>query len=61
MGLMVVALIAIGFAIVISSGTGSSAERPQACTHGASSLGPIYFAHNQVVGSTTPHTDACLP
>ena len=32
------------------------------CTHGVSSLGPLELANGKPVGgSTTPHTEACLP
>ena len=38
------------------------ADSHPACTHGASSLGPISLSDGQVVGgSTTPTTEACLP
>lgn len=38
------------------------ADAQPACTHGASSLGPISLSDGQVVGgSTTPTTEACLP
>jgi hypothetical protein len=46
----------------------SAAERGQphrkkpVCTHGASSIGPIFLRAGKVVGGdTTPHTEACLP
>ena len=62
MGLLVVALLTISLAALISSVAGSSAERTRPCTHGASSIGPVFLDHGHVVGgSTTPHTEACLP
>jgi uncharacterized membrane protein YhiD involved in acid resistance len=34
----------------------------QRCTHGVSSIGPVYIANGKVVGGdTTPDTQACLP
>ena len=36
------------------------ANRP--CTHGVSSIGPVFVENGKVVGGdTTPHTEACLP
>ena len=41
--------------------TGKADPQP-ACTHGVSSLGPVYFQDGQIVGgSTVPTTEACLP
>jgi hypothetical protein len=38
------------------------ADAKPACTHGASSIGPVTIANGKVVGgSTVPHTQACLP
>jgi hypothetical protein len=32
------------------------------CTHGASSIGPVFVRDGRIVGGdTTPHTEACLP
>jgi hypothetical protein len=42
-----------------AAGSGRAAPR---CTHGVSSIGPVYFRDGKVVGGdTTPHTEACLP
>ena len=34
---------------------------PSVCTHGVSSAGPVVLRHGEINGSTTPHTEACLP
>ena len=59
-----VAIIVAGLLLFV---TPSSAERGHPrfkrpfCTHGASSIGPVYFRDGKVVGgNTTPHTEACL-
>jgi pyrimidine deaminase RibD-like protein len=32
------------------------------CTHGVSSVGPVFLRDGKIVGGdTTPHTEACLP
>lgn len=31
------------------------------CTHGASSIGPMTITGSRPTGSTTPHTETCLP
>jgi hypothetical protein len=59
-----------GFAAIIVAGlllfvASSSANRPHVkkpiCTHGASSIGPIFLRAGKVVrGNTAPHTEACL-
>jgi hypothetical protein len=34
----------------------------QQCTHGLSSIGPVFMKDGKIVGGdTTPHTEACLP
>ena len=45
-----------------SSAGPTSAHPSHPCTHGSSSIGPITFSNGHIVGgTTTPHTDACLP
>jgi len=43
----------------------TSVARGQAgprCTHGMSSVGPVFLKDGKIVGGdTTPHTEACLP
>jgi hypothetical protein len=47
--------------LVGARGAGTPHHAPP-CTHGVSSLGPLEIANGQAVGgSTTPHTEACLP
>jgi hypothetical protein len=48
--------------IVVAAFTGMTGSKTQpACTHGASSIGPVMLVNGKVVGgSTVPHTEACL-
>ena len=58
-GLVVVLLVLV---LVGATRGATPAAGNQACTHGVSSVGPVEIVNGQVVGgSTTPHTDACLP
>ena len=56
--------LAIGVSVLIvfglvAAGPGNARER---CTHGVSSVGPVYIQDGKVVGGeTTPDTQACLP
>lgn len=61
-----VVLVALAVALVAVLITGlASAEPVRAhppCTHGLSSIGPVYLENGKVVaGDTTPITEACLP
>jgi hypothetical protein len=38
----------------------SKANAP-VCTHGVSSIGPVYLKDGKVVGDAAPQTEACLP
>ena len=60
------ALVALAVALAVAVVTGLVAAHPvrahQPCTHGVSSIGPVYIENGKVVGGdTTPHTEACLP
>lgn len=50
--------VALGLVLVAAS-PGRAHVR---CTHGVSSIGPVYIQNGKVVGGdTTPDTEACLP
>ena len=60
------ALVAFAITVAILVVIGLAAAVPgsarQRCTHGVSSIGPVYIENGKVVGGdTTPQTDACLP
>jgi hypothetical protein len=60
------AVVALAIALSLVVVLGLVAARPgrahARCTHGLSSIGPVYIAHGKVVGGdTTPDTEACLP
>ncbi|HST14584.1 MAG TPA: hypothetical protein VLJ44_07020 [Gaiellaceae bacterium] len=60
------ALVAMAIAVSVVVLLGLIAARPgranQQCTHGVSSIGPVFIKDGKVVGGdTTPHTEACLP
>ena len=57
---MIVAGLLLFVASSFANRTGRHLEKP-VCTHGASSIGPIFLRASKVVGgNTTPHTEACL-
>jgi hypothetical protein len=48
--------------VLVGAARGGEPRHGHACTHGVSSVGPVVIANgNAVGGSTTPHTEACLP
>lgn len=56
--------LAISLAVVVLLGlvAATPGRAHQRCTHGVSSIGPVYIEQGQVVGGdTTPDTQACLP
>jgi hypothetical protein len=54
--------IAVSVLIVIGLAAAAPGSARQRCTHGVSSIGPVYIENGKVVGGdTTPHTEACLP
>lgn len=60
------ALIALAMALSVALGLVLVAASPGRahvrCTHGVSSIGPVYIQNGKVVGGdTTPDTEACLP
>jgi len=56
----VIATATLAGAHLVSAVTPSQAEIH--CTHGASSVGPVFVRDGKVVGGdTTPHAEACLP
>jgi hypothetical protein len=60
------ALIALAIALSVLVVIGLAAAAPgharQRCTHGVSSVGPVFIENGKVVGGdTTPDTEACLP
>jgi hypothetical protein len=60
------ALIALAIAVSVVVTLGLVAAGPgranQQCTHGLSSIGPVFMKDGKIVGGdTTPHTEACLP
>ena len=60
-GLCFVAAAVIMLAVVAAV-TGTARSKTQtACTHGASSIGPVTLVDGRLVGgSTVAHTEACL-
>jgi len=59
-------LVALAIMLSVLVLIGLAAARPsrahQPCTHGVSSIGPVFIENGQVVGGdTTPDTEACLP
>jgi hypothetical protein len=49
------------FVATSSAERGRPSSKKSVCTHGASSIGPVYIRDGKVVGGvTTPHTEACL-
>jgi hypothetical protein len=60
------ALVALAIAVSVVVLLGLVAARPgrahERCTHGVSSIGPVFIKNGKVVGGdSTPHTEACLP
>ena len=56
--------LAVALAVVVVLGlvAANPGRARQRCTHGVSSIGPVYIANGKVVGGdTTPDTQACLP
>jgi hypothetical protein len=59
---LVAMAIVASVAVVLGFASARHGHPHQRCTHGASSLGPVYLDHGKVVGGdTTPHTETCLP
>jgi len=59
-------LAALALAVSVAVLLGLVAAHPgrarQRCTHGVSSIGPVFIKDGKVVGGdTTPRTEACLP
>lgn len=46
---------------MLSMAAANTGDAKRSCTHGLSSIGPVYLRDGRVVGDTTPHTEACLP
>jgi hypothetical protein len=59
----VVALaIVLSAVLVVGLVAASPGRARQRCTHGVSSVGPVYINDGKIVGGdTTPDTQACLP
>jgi hypothetical protein len=56
------AFVALGLLLLPSGAIESGkADSTPACTHGLSSVGPVYFRDGVITGQTTPTTEACLP
>jgi len=54
--------VAVSVVVVVALAAAGHGKARQRCTHGVSSIGPVYIENGKVVGGdTTPHTDACLP
>lgn len=54
--------VVLGVFVLLAAQSGRGATARRACTHGLSSVGPVTVANGRAVrGSTTPHTQACLP
>jgi hypothetical protein len=59
---LVVLAIALSVLVVIGLVAAVPGQAHQRCTHGVSSIGPVFLENGKVVGGdTTPHTEACLP
>jgi hypothetical protein len=59
---LVALAIAVSVLVVIGLASATPGSARQRCTHGVSSIGPVYIENGKVVGgATTPHTEACLP
>ena len=54
------AVAAAGIVLGLGPADRGGAAAPR-CTHGVSSIGPVYLKDGKVVGNATPHTEACLP
>jgi len=51
----------VAASIVLGLGSAEPGRARPGCTHGASSIGPVYIKDGKVVGGdTTPHTEICL-
>lgn len=54
--------IALSVAVVLGLVSAAPGRARQRCTHGLSSIGPVYIKDGKVIGGdTTPHTEAYLP
>ena len=59
---LVALAIAVSVLIVIGLAAAAAGSARQRCTHGVSSIGPVFLENGRVVGGdTTPRTEACLP
>jgi hypothetical protein len=53
---------ALAVLFLVGAAKGGGRQGHARCTHGVSSIGPVVIASGRAVrGSTTPHTQACLP
>jgi hypothetical protein len=62
--LWLAAILVAALVLVAASASGSrgQAGKAKACTHGLSSIGPVYLRDGKVVGGdTAAHTETCLP
>jgi hypothetical protein len=59
---LVALAIALSVLVVIGLVAAVPGQAHQQCTHGVSSIGPVFLENGRVVGGdTTPKTEACLP
>lgn len=55
-------VVALSVLVVIGLVAAVPGQAHQRCTHGVSSIGPVFIENGRVVGGdTTPRTEACLP
>jgi hypothetical protein len=55
-------VVALSVVVILGLVAARSGRAHPRCTHGVSSLGPVYIKDGRVVGGdTTPDTQACLP
>jgi hypothetical protein len=55
-------VVALAVLVLFGLAAADSSRADQPCTHGVSSIGPVFFENGKLVGGdTTPQTEACLP
>lgn len=60
--MLVAFAIALAAVLVVGLASAQPVRAHARCTHGVSSIGPVYIENGNVVaGNTMPVTEACLP
>jgi hypothetical protein len=62
LSVVALAIVVLSVVLVVGLVAANSGGARQRCTHGVSSVGPVFIKDGKIVGGdTTPDTQACLP